>query len=173
MIITVLNVSTPEKVVKGKATYYTIEVAYKNEKGQTQGKKLMSFSVPSVYEALKEAQGGETWDITVEKQGEYWNWVGAKKSDGASKPTNSTSTQSTGRSGGSYETAEERAARQRLIVRQSSLSAAVATLTVGAKSVDKEAVKALAEEYNSWVFEEKPSLKEAASFDDFDDDIPM
>ena len=167
MIITVLNVSQPEKV----KTYFTIEVNYKNEKGQTQGKKLMSFSAPDVYNALKGASSGEQYDITVKQEGQYWNWVAAKKLEGGAKPTGNTPTATTGRS--SYESAEEREKRQRLIVRQSSLTAALTTLSVGAKSVDKNAVKALAEEYTDWVFEELPTLKEDVSFDDLGDDIPM
>lgn len=166
MIITVLNVSQPEKV----KTYFTIEVNYKNEKGQTQGKKLMSFSAPDVYNTLKDAQSGEQYDITLKQEGQYWNWVGANKVAGGAKPSQAPVA---GASRGSYETAEEREKRQRLIVRQSSLTAALTTLSVGAKTVDKKAVKDLAEEYTAWVFEQTPSLKDDdVNFDDFGDDIP-
>ena len=168
MIITVLNVSQPEKV----KTYFTIEVNYKNEKGQTQGKKLMSFSAPDVYNVLKGASSGEQYDITVKQEGQYWNWVGASKVEGSGGGKANAPVASSGGRGG-YETAEEREKRQRLIVRQSSLTAALTTLSVGAKSVDKNAVKALAEEYTDWVFEELPTLKEDVSFDDLGDDIPM
>jgi len=165
MIITVLNVSEPQKI----KTYFTIEVNYKNEKGDTQGKKLMSFSAPSVYATMKEAQAGEQYDITVRKEGDYWNWVEAKKADGASKPVGS---QSSSPAKSNYETTEERAKRQRLIVRQSSLTNAVAILTVGAKALKAEDVKVLANELTDWVFEEEKLVENKGSFDDFEDDIP-
>lgn len=68
-----------------------------------------------------------------------------------------------------FEGKEERTIRQRLIVRQSSLTAALATLSVGAKSVDKDVVKSLADEYASWVFQEPPK---DLSIDGLTDDIP-
>ena len=171
MLIKIINVSQPEKV----KTYFTMEVNYKNEQGQTQGKKLMSFTAPEVFNTLKTASQGDTYDITTEKdKNGYWQWIAAVKAEGAATSGARPQPASQVQSRGSYETAEERAARQRLIVRQSSLSAAVATLTVGAKSVDKDAVKALAEEYNSWVFEEDAKVpSDPADFSDLDDDIPF
>lgn len=169
MLIKIINVSQPEKV----KTYFTMEVNYKNDQGQTQGKKLMSFTAPEVFNTLKTAAQGDTYDITTEKdKNGYWQWIAAVKSEGGSsgsKPQPAAQVQSKG----SYETAEERAARQRLIVRQSSLSAAIATKTVGAKSVDPEEVLALAEKYNDWVFEVKqPLAVSKVDISDIDDDIP-
>jgi hypothetical protein len=50
-----------------------------------------------------------------------------------------------------YETKEERAARQVMIVRQSSLSNAVSTLSVGAKHLTPSEVVAVAKEYERYV----------------------
>ena len=165
MIITILNVSQPQTV----KTYFTIEVNYKNEKGDVQGKKLMSFSAPDVYNALKGAQAGEQYDVTSKQENGYWNWVGAKKVEGGAKPTVSGGSQP---ARSNYETSEEREKRQRLIVRQSSLTNAVAILTVGAKAVKPEDVKALADNLTDWVFEEATLKEDNVNFDDFQDDIP-
>ena len=72
-----------------------------------------------------------------------------------------------------YETPEERAARQRLIVRQSCLSNAVETLKVDKKGVDPTEALKLAERYVGWVFGEEASVSSIApDFSDMDDDIP-
>jgi hypothetical protein len=83
------------------------------------------------FDALEKAQSGEAWDITLVKEGEYWSWTTAKKSDGSAPvvdtPTNVTQTAPAGKVVGSnYETKEERAHRQVLIVRQSSIANAIA-----------------------------------------------
>ncbi len=72
-----------------------------------------------------------------------------------------------------YETPEERAARQRLIVRQSCLSNAVETLKVDKKGVDPTEALKLAERYVGWVFGEEASVSSISpDFSDMDDDIP-
>ena len=170
MLIKIINVSQPEKV----KTYFTMEVNYKNEQGQTQGKKLMSFTAPEVFNTLKTASQGDTYDITTEKdKNGYWQWIAAVKAEGAATSGARPQPASQVQSRGSYETAEERAARQRLIVRQSSLSAAVATLTVGSKSLNPEDVLLLAEKYNDWVFEVKNPLGvSTVDISEIDNDIP-
>ena len=69
---------------------------------------------------------------------------------------------------------QPRAARQRLIVRQSCLSNAVETLKVDKKGVDPTEALKLAERYVGWVFGEEASVSSIApDFSDMDDDIPM
>lgn len=165
MLIKIIAVSEPEKV----KTYFTMEVNYKDEAGKTQGKKLMSFAFPLVFNALKDAKQGDVFEITTKKNDKgYWDWTDVATSTSqeigtsTAKPASAIATKS------SYETADERAVRQRLIVRQSSITAALGTLSVGAKAVDKDAVKALAQEYTDWVFEHN-------AVDDvinLDDDVP-
>ena len=151
MLITIVNVSEPQAVKK----YFTIEVAYKNDKGQVQGKKLMSFTYPLVYSTLKGAQAGETYDVTLVKEGDFWNWTAASKVEGGSQEVaQQTKTQAFAQgSQDRFETKEERLARQRYIVRQSSLSTAVETLAVGSKTaLDPNAVIAVARQYEEFVF---------------------
>ena len=65
-----------------------------------------------------------------------------------------------------YETRDERNARQRLIVRQSSLAQAVDVLTA-AKIYDTVVIKGLAEDFTDWVFE-----KGMVGLQNMESDIP-
>src|SRR5690606_20290363 len=68
-----------------------------------------------------------------------------------------------------FESKEERTIKQRLIVRQSSVAQAVAILSVGAKSVNVDDVKKLAEDLTAFVYEKKV---DSGSVEDLEDDIP-
>lgn len=77
--------------------------------------------------------------------------------------------------GSTYETPQERAVRQRLIVRQSSLSAAIEILKEDKKTpLNLENATALADSLTQWVFEVQGG-KDAAmqNIQDLGDDIPM
>lgn len=176
MLIEVIDVGTPVAVKK----YHTIEVAYKAD-GKTSGKKLMSFLFPEVYETLSKASRGAVFEVTsVKNDAGYWDWVKVVESGSAGLPApteqgaaprdfkqESKAVKST------YETAEERAARQILIVRQSSLSNAVATLAVGAKSITPTAVVALAKEYEDYVFGGTARERAEAAVAAIEDDVPL
>jgi hypothetical protein len=64
------------------------------------------------------------------------------------------------------ETAEERAVKQRLIVRQSSLKEAVSLVVAG--KADYDSLQSLAETFAEWVYKQEEPLP----FDDMKDDIP-
>lgn len=54
MQITVIDVGAPNThAAKNGRTYQSLEVTYKNEQGQAQSKKLMSFSNPQVFKAAQ------------------------------------------------------------------------------------------------------------------------
>jgi hypothetical protein len=159
---------------KGKGQPYSqLEVTYKDDKGQTKSKKIMSFANPAVFATLKNANKGDVFDVEMVKNGDYWNWTSIAAVDGsvASAPAANTGFQkaaapsAAGRS--NFETPEERALRQRLIVRQSSLTTAVAILKTEGEQVDKEDVFELAEELHDWVYR-KPDL-----FTEVENDIPF
>lgn len=176
MQIQIVDVGTPNTHAgKNGRSYQSIEVMYKDESGKAASKKLMSFSNPSVFKAISTMTKGDVVNVVTQKDDNgYWQWTGINEGGGEAAPkAQATATQGATRvTGSNYETKEERAARQRLIVRQSSLTAALATLTPGAKSVDKEAVKALAEEYSAWVFEEG-AASSSDPMDGLDNDIPF
>lgn len=152
----------------GKAS---VEFSYN---GEARKQNIMSFSNPDVFKKVQELTG-QTVDVEVGKNDKgYSEWRSIVQSAGAA-PANASgsgSTTSTTRvSGSNYETKEERAARQVLIVKQSSLSAAVATLTPGAKAaLDQKAVIDLAQTYADWVFEAE---QDASGFDNMNNDIPF
>jgi len=169
--IEIINVQATTKPTKN-GSYVQLDVAYKKlADGKIEGKKIMSFANKDAYAVLSKATNGNQFTITSEKEGEFWQWVKVEALSGASNTTESSapskgfvSPKST------YETPEERAKRQVLIVRQSSLSAAVGTLKTDKKELDPQAVMELAGRYNAWVFQEElPDM----NFADMQDDVPM
>lgn len=172
MQITVIDVGTPNThAAKNGRSYQSLEVTYKGADGKVGNKKLMSFSNPSVFKAASSWTKGDVVDVVTQKDDAgYWQWTGLGTGDNqvAQQSTASAST-GTRVTGSNYETKEERAERQKLIVRQSSLSNAIAILTVGAKEVKKADVLALATELNDWVF----NTPSATDFDSMEDDIPL
>lgn len=173
--ITVINVQATTKPTK-KGSYIMLDVAYKNNNtGKIEGKKVMSFVNKDLFDVLSKASNGATYTITSEKNEEsgYWDWVGIATAAG-DDPTNAIPTGTpAGKSFASpkstYETAEERAARQVLIVRQSSLTAAIATVKTDKKEVDAQQVMAVAQLYCDWVFQKNTDMPD---FTDMADDIP-
>ncbi len=141
--------------------YEQLEVAYKNlADGKVNGKKLMSFVYPEVFKALDGAQAGVKFDIVLEKEAsksdgkEYWQWTSAVP---ASSAPSAASTQGVYKANvapkSNYETTEERAKRQVLIVRQSSLGSAIEFFALGKKTPTTGEVLSVAEEFNHYVFQ--------------------
>lgn len=160
MNITILSVDI-KTVPTAKGSYQTADVAYKNNsfQGKVEGKKVMSFgATKDSFSTLALAQPGESYEVTIVKNDKGYNdWVSMAKAEaGASSPAVSApaggkAPAATPRS--TYETPEERAQRQVLIVRQSSLSAAVNLLLAGAKTPPLvENVLAIAKQFEDYVF---------------------
>lgn len=150
----------------GKAT--VVHDAGKGEKKQY----LVSFKNPEVFKKVQELVG-QTVDVENVKDGDFWTWKTISVSGSAASapgPTGSAAAGTTRVAGSNYETKEERAARQVLIVKQSSLNAAVATLTPGAKTaLDPKEVLRQAQEYTDWVF----GKDQEGSIESMQDDIPF
>lgn len=173
MNITILSVSINTKPT-AKGSYQEADVAYKNNsfQGKVEGKKIMSFGAASKsFKILSEGTAvGKTFEVTVVKNDKGYNdWVDMKEAsaDTSSSPSKAPTSGANPAPRSNYETPEERAQRQVLIVRQSSLSAAVSTLSVGAKAVKASDVLALADEFANWVFQKKSPG--ATGFDDVPD----
>jgi hypothetical protein len=160
MNITILSVDI-KTVPTAKGSYQTADVAYKNNsfQGKVEGKKVMSFgATKDSFSTLALAQPGESYEVTIVKNDKGYNdWVSMAKAEaGASSPAVSApaggkAPAATPRS--TYETPEERAQRQVLIVRQSSLSASVNLLLAGAKTPPSvESVLAVAKQFEDYVF---------------------
>lgn len=193
MQIQILTVTPSQKPSPKKpgTTYSALEVAFKNLtfQGKIEGKSLVGFgSNKPAYDALINAVPGEVYEITTVKENGYNTWTnatkgaagasaaptGASSGGSISRPSATTSPKST------YETPEERAKKQVYIVRQSSISNAIAVLSVGSKTrPDVKEVIDIASQLESYVFgnsyETVGGFTEAdvAKPSDLDDDIPF
>ena len=120
--IVVLKVEL-EKSPKG---YTATNISYKTEDGKVKSMKVLPFSEPqkAVAEAFASAASGDVYDVQLAKNDRgYWEFAAATKT--GAKESAPAAKGSTGASKGGWETPEERAARQVMIVRQSSVSSAV------------------------------------------------
>lgn len=171
MQITVIDVGQPNTHAgAGGRSYQSLEVTYKGNDGKVNSKKLMSFAKGGIYETAKTWSKGTVVDIITNKDDKgYWQWEGINVTGDYEVVQKSTDKQPATRvTGSNYETKEERAARQVMIVRQSSLSTAVASLAVNAKASPSAAdVIAYAKELEAYVLGQ--GTDQAV---DFDDDIP-
>ena len=183
MRIEIINVQAATKPTKTGKTYVQLDVAYKNltREGKIEGKKIMPFQNPDVHANLQKATMGQVFEVTTVKEGEYWQWSNVQEVAKGSNMEPQTSAASSGYASkgtpspkSTYETPEERAARQRLIVRQSCLSNAVETLKVDKKGVDPTEALKLAERYVGWVFGEVAKVDVPdVGFDYMEDDVPL
>ena len=157
-VVDVSNLNT--HTAKNGRQYQSVEVMYKNDQGQAQNKKLMSFANPAVFKAAQEWQKGDVIHVSTEKDANgYWQWTAVGGADdttdtgGSSAPAaqGNAAKPATRVSGSNYETKEERAARQVMIVRQSSLSNAVATLGIEGSKATANDVITLAKLYEQFV----------------------
>lgn len=109
---------------KGKNSYSMAECTFSNERGEgNKVKKVMSFSNPAVFEIVSKIKS-PTW-VEIENDGApYYNWSSMKLVN--DEPVDVVKAPSFGKViGSTYETADERKAKQLLIVRQSSISNAI------------------------------------------------
>lgn len=183
MRIEIINVQAATKPTKTGKTYVQLDVAYKNltREGKIEGKKIMPFQNPDVHANLQKATMGQVFEVTTVKEGEYWQWSNVQEvaKGGNMEPQTSAASSGYASKGtpspkSTYETPEERAARQRLIVRQSCLSNAVETLKVDKKGVDPTEALKLAERYVGWVFGEEAKVDVPdVGFDYMEEDVPM
>tara|TARA_R110000868_G_scaffold346893_3_gene607993 strand:+ start:2189 stop:2713 length:525 start_codon:yes stop_codon:yes gene_type:complete len=174
MQITVIDVGQlTTQTGKNGRSYQILEITYKNEQGQVQSKKLMSFGNPVVFKAAQGWSKGETVDLTTEKdENGYWQWtaIGVDSNSAASAPSSTAPKAATRVTGSNYETSDERAARQVMIVRQSSLSNAVGTLASGGGTAEPADVIAIAKLYEGYVLGAPTS---APNIVDLDSDVPF
>ena len=130
--VEIVNVGKVESVpTKNGRSYNTIEIVYKNQ-GKIEGKKLVSFSNPSVFNTAKELSTGDMVTVGLEKnEGGYWQWTSITKGGSTTETIHVAPAQEGGtsvtqtKSVSNYETREERQERQQFIIRQSSLSSAI------------------------------------------------
>lgn len=174
--IEVINIQQTSKPT-AKGSYIQLDVAYKRlDNGKVEGKKIMSFTNKAVFSALQSATTGSQFTITSEKNENsgYWDWLSVESVSNATESPQAASSQAKAYASpkSTYETPEERAKRQVLIVRQSSLSAAIDSLKTDKKALDPTEVLALANSYVNWVFEKDQPDFVDTGFDNMEDDVP-
>lgn len=138
-----------EEVKKGRSVYSIANVVY-TFKGQQKEQKLFSFSNPQVFKDVQTYKGQEVSVEVAKNDKGYDQWAKISPAGAAS----ASPAPVTGKVAGSnYETADERKQRQLLIVKQSSITNAIATLSPGAKgALDASLVLALAQKYVDFVY---------------------
>lgn len=146
-----IRIKSIEDDSKGKYNQLTIEYVDIGS-GKEHSYKLMSFVNKDAYLLLKSAKSGDVFYVVCNKNDKgYWQWDQVSRE--AMQPKANPSPRST------YETPEERAQKQIYIVRQSSLTNAIALLGTKAKV---DAVISVARQFEQYVF----GLDERESLDD-------
>ena len=127
-------------------------------KEQAFHKNSLKFN-PALKNQLEQLEVGKGFTMVKEKEGDFWNVKGiygegaAPASEAKASPAKGTVPPSPAPKS-NYETSEERAQRQVYIIRQSSLSNAVAALAVAAKKAPSaNEVIQLAKQFEAYVFD--------------------
>ena len=166
-----MNVEVLSVSVEDKGKYKMAEVAYKGSDGKVTAKKLMSFNYPDVFKVFADAKQGNVFSVESQKNDKgYWDWIsasiGAAAGPKAAPAPGNTSPKST------YETAEERANRQVLIVKQSSLSNAIEFLGLNQKKIPSpQEVVEVASFFESYVFGKTSKPEVVDEFADLENDV--
>lgn len=175
MQVTIIDVSV---VDKGKWKY--AEVAFKGPDGKMASKRVVSFgATEGAFKYLTDDTNpiakGEIIEVKSEKNANgYWDWISCGRPSAAAVASG-TITQAVGKSvpKSNYETSEERAARQVMIVRQSSLSNAVAHLNHVKKAYEVAEVIQVARQFEAYVLDTAiVSPTTSKSISDMQDDVP-
>jgi hypothetical protein len=163
LFVEVIQVSPPKSEVNKRGNaYQVLELAFKDQAGKVSGKKLLSFQNQDVFNTFTKAKQGDKFNVTSEKVGDFWNWTavepagelsggeGAGTSTPQTKPHAPVGSRVTGSR--DFETASERAARQRSISRQAVLNTAVAFVSaIGDKKATQDDILRLAGNFEDWV----------------------
>jgi len=165
MQITIINVDSTPAVTKTGKDYKFLDVTYKNLtfQGKVESKKVMPFGSKEVYATLERATKGQTFTLLREKDKDgYWQWISIVEGEvqldttttaqpaGGAAPRASTGATVAPKS--TYETAEERAKKQVYIIRQSSISSAIAMLKNDKKAPSADEVLDIAKLFEAYVF---------------------
>ncbi len=124
--------------------------------GRNQTQNIMSFANPQVFSIVKNLKAGDVIDVDITKNDAGYNqWAKVSRAEDGDVVTEPTKTATTGGkvTGSNYETREERAARQVLIVRQSCLAQAVASYGPVVEGTPVDRILERAQQFTFWVFQ--------------------
>lgn len=168
---------------KDGGTYSGVEFIFKDDQGKTQTKNfhMNQFKFNTVLKnTLADLVKGDKFTAEMEKEGEFWNWK--KLSKGVAEASTPAATNAPAKAAGgyqarpndTYETKEERGQRQVMIVRQSSLTAALKLLEMqGQKKPTSADVITVAKEFEAWVLGQASPAPKAAKQEALDEDSPF
>lgn len=150
-----------------RGAYHELEVTYKNKSFQdkVESKKIIDVYAKDAYNILKNAQFGDTFNIVREKNEKgFWDWIKIlnendsqfnaqelQESQEYKKDSKVMDTSPNKSPRSTYETPEERAARQIMIVRQSSVSSAIMALKTDKIQLNANEVVDLARQFEQYV----------------------
>lgn len=174
MIITgkIVSIDLNATITKASGgTYKGAEIVFKDANGKVQTKNIHENGLkyaPAVKNGLESLEPGDNFTVEMEKKDDFWTWISIKKGIEQEEKQKTTTQQSTTTKSTSWETAEERAARQKLIVRQSSLTNAVAFLAIqpGSMPITEVDVIETATTFYNWVFEREVDENADVDFND-------
>lgn len=152
--ITVLRVTKTEQ--SGKyGPYPVVDLAYKTEDDKTKGMKIFGFGPQKEVAAVAgSAQQGDVLEAVFHQNAKgFWEFTSLKNT-GEKQATDSPKVglgAAVGVSRGNWETPEERQARQVMIVRQSSLSTAVAYTEAQKVKTDFAGIIQIAKNFEAYV----------------------
>jgi len=179
MIIKIVAVEVGNAVTKTNKDYKFLEVTYKNLTfdNKVEAKKVMPFGSKEVFSTLESAKPGATFTILREKDKDgYWQWIGIAVGEtklettmAADNPKPAQAATAAPKS--NFETSEERATRQVLIVKQSSVSSAVAYLNHNKTKYTVQDILDTADVLYKYVFNVTPVS--AVTIPELEQDIPM
>lgn len=144
------------EVTKQPKGYFVAEIAYKTDDGKTKGMKVLDFVQKEVFEVIKDVKPGDILEVNFEKnQKGFWTFkdVTNTGTKGEVSVMSSPVTEAK-KSPGNWETSVERAARQVMIVRQSSLSNTINYFELtGHKKATPEDVIAVSKVFEAYVLD--------------------
>lgn len=178
MQIEIIAVVTEAKKNSRGGIYNEAVITFKNKSFQDkiETKKLLDFASKDVYSTISQAKFGEVYEIirTKDEQG-YWQWTGIGGTEQVipAQPQGNPMTKTAAVTPKStYETAEERAVRQVMIVRQSSIANAIALLAAnGGKKNTTDEVIVIAKQFEDYVLG-KETIENPFT-DIVEDDLPL
>jgi hypothetical protein len=159
----VVSIEIDVQVAKnGGGTYPGSRLTYRDETGTIKEKafhqNVFKFNAPLKVQ-LANLKVGETFNMTMEKEGEFWNVKGIAPA-GATPPVADKDVPATGKTTpyqapkSTYATPEERAQTQVYIVRQSSINAAVALSAANKATYDVKTILDIAKQFEAHVMGE-------------------
>lgn len=159
-----------ETISKGKSNYQIATVTYTSG-GRNMTQKLVSFANPASFAAVNKLTSGQEIEVEVTKNDAGYNqWASVKPVVADESAPASKAGVASKAPVSQYETREERQLRQLHIVRQSSLSNAIAALAPGAKAPLKASdVVEMAQVFVDFVY----NVDDLAAADTDFEDIPV